>query len=195
MHTSNSLPKTAKQAFRRYIACLLLAAAVLTVSACGSAAENITSEADMIEYLTKTFGQKEYNICDTVEHEKYKVAAFTDDGGKLGYVFLRKAQGQRGYDVFTSDLQQARNSYFPNGVVWKLLPWEKQLLLLLVTDEKARTAVIYKNNEELKRFPLDKGKNAAYILSVPNVGDDLEDADTYFSVCFEDEKGKKLGNE
>lgn len=188
MYASKSYPKTTKQTIRQCIVCLLLAVTVLTVSACGSAAENITSEADMIEYLTKTFGQKEYNICDTVEHEKYKVAAFTDDGGKLGYVFLLKSQGD-GYNVFKADLQGGDSSY-NNGIVWQLIPWEQQLLLLLASDGKARTAVIYKNNEEIERFRLDKGKNAAYIFSIADSGD----ADTSFSLTFKDENGRDVGN-
>lgn len=188
MYASKCYPKTTKQTIRQCIACLLLAVTVFAVSACGSAAENITSEADIIQYLTKTFGQKEYSICDTVEHEKYKVTTFTYDGGKLGYAFLRKSQGD-GYDAFKADLQDGDSSYH-NGIVWQLIPWEQQLLLLLASDGKARTALVYKDNEEIERFRLDKGKNTAYIFSIADSGD----ADTSFSLTFKDENGRDVGN-
>lgn len=194
MDASKFHPKINKQSVRLCVACLFLAAAILTATACGSAGENVNSEADMIQYLTKTWGQKEYTICDTEENGAYKVVAFTYDDGKLGHIFLRRNLEKRGeqYHVFQSALQQGKDSPYTNGIVWRIIPWEQNLLFLLVSDGTARTAIVYKDSEEIERFNLSKGKNAAYILSIDGALDEGDDGS--FSFSFRDEKGKEINH-
>lgn len=196
MQTSNSDPKTAKQRIRLCAACLFLAALLLTAAACGATGENVNSEADMIQYLTKTWGQKEYTICDTADNGVYKAVAFTYDDGKLGHIFLSRNPEERWvqYNVFQSALQQDRDSREPGGIAWQSMTLERELLLLLVSDGTARTVIAYKDDEEIERFHLYKGKNAAYILSVDGVLDEGDDGSFSgsFSFRFMDEKGKEI---
>lgn len=196
MYAPKSHSKTAKQIIRLCLACLLLAATALTAAACKAAGENVNSETDMIQYLTKTWGQKEYTICDTADNGVYKAVAFTYDDGKLGHIFLSRNPEERWvqYNVFQSALQQDKDSRKPGGIVWQSLTLERELLLLLVSDGTARTVIVYKDDEEIERFHLYKGKNAAYILSVDGVLDEEDDGSFSgsFSFRFMDEKGKEI---
>lgn len=164
---------------------LLSALLCLFACGCGSAAENIQSEEDVLNYLAETFGQKEYTICDTAKNEKYQLLAFAYDDGRVGHVLLKKDEKGR-YNVESSNLQPSSVSTY----AVQILPWEPNFVFI-VNHGRAEEAIfhtLYKGKEAEERFALDKGNPAAYIAPVEwNQGDD-----SHLSYELRDGEGKTI---
>lgn len=157
-------------------------ALLLVLSSCGSSDNSIGTEKELLDRVSELNECENIHLVDSAEYGSYKLDAFEDSEGYIGYALLHKTD-KNTYKIINSQFDRINDQivFIYNGT-----GENEPLLVCIASNGKAKKAVMTVNDKEKQSFALDKDGSAAYLFTTDDIGEASYDFE------FEDKSGHEI---
>ena len=159
-----------------------LLALLLVLSSCGSSDNSIGTEKELLDKVSDLNEGENIHLVDSAEYESYKLDAFEDSEGYIGYALLHKTD-KNTYEIINSQFDRINDQivFIYNGT-----GENEPLLVCIASNGKAKKAVMTVNDREKQSFDLDKDSSSAYLFTTDDIGEASYDFE------FQDKSGQEI---
>lgn len=149
------------------IIAILILALLLVLSSCGSSDNSIGTEKELLDKVSELNECEDISLVDSAEYGSYKLDAFEDSEGYIGYALLHKID-KNAYEIINSMFDRINNQivFIYNGT-----GENEPILICIASTGKAKKAVMTVNDREKQSFDLDKDGSAAYLFTTDDIGE------------------------
>lgn len=149
------------------IIAILILALLLVLSSCGSSDNSIGTEKELLDKVSELNECEDISLVDSAEYGSYKLDAFEDSEGYIGYALLRKT-GKNTCEIINSMFDRINNQivFIYNGT-----GENEPILICIASTGKAKKAIMTVNDKKKQSFDLDKDGSAAYLFTTDDIGE------------------------
>lgn len=155
---------------------------LLVLSSCGSPDNSIGTEKELLDKVSELNECEDISLVDSAEYGSYKLDAFEDSEGYIGYALLHKID-KNAYEIINSMFDRINNQivFIYNGT-----GENEPILICIASTGKAKKAIMTVNDKKKQSFDLDKDGSAAYLFTTDDIGEASYDFE------FQDGSGQDL---
>ena len=159
-----------------------LLALLLVLSSCGSSDNSIGTEKELLDKVSELNECEDISLVDSAEYGSYKLDAFEDSEGYIGYALLRKT-GKNTCEIINSTFDRINDQivFIYNGT-----GENEPILICIASNGKAKKAVMTVNDREKQSFDLDKDGSSAYMFTTDDIGE------ASYEFEFQDKSGQEI---
>ena len=149
------------------IIAISILALLLVLSSCGSSDNSIGTEKELLDKVSELNECEDISLVDSAEYGSYKLDAFEDSEGYIGYALLHKID-KNAYEIINSMFDRINNQivFIYNGT-----GENEPILIYIASTGKAKKAVMTVNDKKKQSFDLDKDGSAAYLFTTDDIGE------------------------
>ena len=149
------------------IIAILILALLLVLSFCGSSDNSIGTEKELLDKVSELNECEDISLVDSAEYGSYKLDAFEDSEGYIGYALLHKID-KNAYEIINSMFDRINNQivFIYNGT-----GENEPILICIASTGKAKKAIMTVNDKKKQSFDLDKDGSAAYLFTTDDIGE------------------------
>ncbi|MCI6820394.1 MAG: hypothetical protein MR884_02840 [Clostridiales bacterium] len=149
------------------IIAILILALLLVLSSCGSSDNSIGTEKELLDKVSELNECEDISLVDSAEYGSYKLDAFEDSEGYIGYALLHKID-KNAYEIINSMFDRINNQivFIYNGT-----GENEPILICIASTGKAKKAIMTVNDKKKQSFDLDKDGSAAYLFTTDDIGE------------------------
>lgn len=149
------------------IIAISILALLLLLSSCGSSDNSIGTEKELLDKVSELNECEDISLVDSAEYGSYKLDAFEDSEGYIGYALLHKID-KNAYEIINSMFDRINNQivFIYNGT-----GENEPILICIASTGKAKKAVMTVNDKKKQSFDLDKDGSAAYLFTTDDIGE------------------------
>lgn len=149
------------------IIAISILALLLVLSSCGSSDNSIGTEKELLDKVSELNECEDISLVDSAEYGSYKLDAFEDSEGYIGYALLHKTD-KNAYEIINSMFDRINNQivFIYNGT-----GENEPILICIASTGKAKKAIMTVNDKEKQSFVLDKDGYAAYLFTTDDIGE------------------------
>ena len=164
------------------IIAISILALLLVLSSCGSSDNSIGTEKELLDKVSELNDCEDISLVDSAEYGSYKLVAFEDSEGYIGYALLHKID-KNAYEIINSMFDRINNQivFIYNGT-----GENEPILICIASTGKAKKAIMTVNDKKKQSFDLDKDGSAAYLFTTDDIGEASYDFE------FQDGSGQDL---
>ena len=140
---------------------------LLVLSSCGSSDNSIGTEKELLDKVSELNECEDISLVDSAEYGSYKLDAFEDSEGYIGYALLHKID-KNAYEIINSMFDRINNQivFIYNGT-----GENEPILICIASTGKAKKAIMTVNDKKKQSFDLDKDGSAAYLFTTDDIGE------------------------
>lgn len=140
---------------------------LLVLSSCGSSDNSIGTEKELLDKVSELNECEDISLVDSAEYGSYKLDAFEDSEGYIGYALLHKID-KNAYEIINSMFDRINNQivFIYNGT-----GENEPILICIASTGKAKKAIMTVNDKKKQSFDLDKDGYAAYLFTTDDIGE------------------------
>lgn len=164
------------------IIAISILALLLLLSSCGSSDNSIGTEKELLDKVSELNECEDISLVDSAEYGSYKLDAFEDSEGYIGYALLHKID-KNAYEIINSMFDRINNQivFIYNGT-----GENEPILICIASTGKAKKAIMTVNDKKKQSFDLDKDGSAAYLFTTDDIGEASYEFD------FKDGSGQEI---
>ena len=164
------------------IIAISILALLLVLSSCGSSDNSIGTEKELLDKVSELNECEDISLVDSAEYGSYKLDAFEDSEGYIGYALLHKID-KNAYEIINSMFDRINNQivFIYNGT-----GENEPILICIASTGKAKKAIMTVNDKKKQSFDLDKDGSSAYLFTTDDIGEASYDFE------FQDGSGQDL---
>ena len=149
------------------IIAISILALLLVLSSCGSSDNSIGTEKELLDKVSELNECEDISLVDSAEYGSYKLDAFEDSEGYIGYALLHKID-KNAYEIINSMFDRINNQivFIYNGT-----GENEPILICIASTGKAKKAIMTVNDKKKQSFDLDKDGSAAYLFTTDDIGE------------------------
>ena len=149
------------------IIAISILALLLVLSSCGSSDNSIGTEKELLDKVSELNECEDISLVDSAEYGSYKLDAFEDSEGYIGYALLRKT-GKKTCEIINSQFDRINDQivFIYNGT-----GENEPILICIASTGKAKKAIMTVNDKKKQSFDLDKDGSAAYLFTTDDIGE------------------------
>ena len=149
------------------IIAISILALLLVLSPCGSSDNSIGTEKELLDKVSELNECEDISLVDSAEYGSYKLDAFEDSEGYIGYALLHKID-KNAYEIINSMFDRINNQivFIYNGT-----GENEPILICIASTGKAKKAIMTVNDKKKQSFDLDKDGSAAYLFTTDDIGE------------------------
>lgn len=149
------------------IIAISILALLLVLSSCGSSDNSIGTEKELLDKVSELNECEDISLVDSAEYGSYKLDAFEDSEGYIGYALLHKID-KNAYEIINSMFDQTNDQivFIYNGT-----GENEPILICIASTGKAKKAIMTVNDKKKQSFDLDKDGSAAYLFTTDDIGE------------------------
>ena len=149
------------------IIAISILALLLVLSSCGSSDNSIGTEKELLDKVSELNECEDISLVDSAEYGSYKLDAFEDSEGYIGYALLHKTD-KNTYEIINSSFDRINNQivFIYNGT-----GENEPILICIASTGKAKKAIMTVNDKKKQSFDLDKDGSAAYLFTTDDIGE------------------------
>ena len=149
------------------IIAISILALLLLLSSCGSSDNSIGTEKELLDKVSELNECEDISLVDSAEYGSYKLDAFEDSEGYIGYALLHKID-KNAYEIINSMFDRINNQivFIYNGT-----GENEPILICIASTGKAKKAIMTVNDKKKQSFDLDKDGSAAYLFTTDDIGE------------------------
>ena len=132
------------------IIAILILALLLVLSSCGSSDNSIGTEKELLDKVSELNECEDISLVDSAEYGSYKLDAFEDSEGYIGYALLHKID-KNAYEIINSMFDRINNQivFIYNGT-----GENEPILICIASTGKAKKAIMTVNDKKKQSFDL-----------------------------------------
>lgn len=155
---------------------------LLVLSSCGSSDNSIGTEKELLDKVSELNECEDISLVDSAEYGSYKLDAFEESEGYIGYALLHKID-KNAYEIINSMFDRINNQivFIYNGT-----GENEPILICIASTGKAKKAIMTVNDKKKQSFDLDKDGSAAYLFTTDDIGE------ASYNFEFQDGSGQDL---
>lgn len=164
------------------IIAISILALLLVLSSCGSSDNSIGTEKELLDKVSELNECDGISLVDSTESGNYRLDAFEDAEGYIGYALLRKTD-KNTCEIINSMFDRINDQivFIYNGT-----GENEPILICIASNGKAKKAVMTVNDKKKQSFVLDKDGYAAYLFTTDDIGE------ASYEFEFQDESGQNI---
>lgn len=149
------------------IIAISILALLLVLSSCGSSDNSIGTEKELLDKVSELNECEDISLVDSAEYGSYKLDAFEDSEGYIGYALLRKID-KNTCEIINSQFDRINDQivFIYNGT-----GENEPILICIASTGKAKKAIMTVNDKKKQSFDLDKDGSAAYLFTTDDIGE------------------------
>ena len=149
------------------IIAISILALLLVLSSCGSSDNSIGTEKELLDKVSELNECEDISLVDSAEYGSYKLDAFEDAEGYIGYALLHKID-KNAYEIINSMFDRINDQivFIYNGT-----GENEPILICIASTGKAKKAIMTVNDKKKQSFDLDKDGSAAYLFTTDDIGE------------------------
>lgn len=149
------------------IIAISILALLLVLLSCGSSDNSIDTEKELLDKVSELNECEDISLVDSAEYGSYKLDAFEDSEGYIGYALLHKID-KNAYEIINSMFDRINNQivFIYNGT-----GENEPILICIASTGKAKKAIMTVNDKKKQSFDLDKDGYAAYLFTTDDIGE------------------------
>ncbi len=149
------------------IIAISMVALLLVLSSCRSSDNSIGTEKELLDKVSELNECEDIHLVDSAEYRNYKLDAFEDSEGYIGYALLHKTD-KNTFEIINSKFDRINDQIV---FVYNGTGKNEPILICIASTGKAKKTVMTVNDKEKQSFDLDKDGSAAYLFTTDDIGE------------------------